>query len=369
MAYTVTRRASCFRREGWRYIALIIAKPLAYLRAVSYYKNIDHRTAKTKNAPREADRGYARMSQKTITINGRIYDAQTGMPVQSAVLESSEKVSPKRTPLHHSKSVHATQQKSQTLNRRVVKKTPSPVTHPKIAKSPAIAKFAPRPQGATPRAMNDIAPTIHPHVTKAHQKMAAQKHPATSHVHASKPSHIIKTEALKEAIEKAPGKTSQQHKAKRTRRMPRFMSVASAALALLLLGGYLTYLNMPNLSVRVAAAQAGINASYPDYHPDGYSLKGPVGYSDGQVTMKFAANAGPQNYTVTQERSNWDSSAVLDNYVKERVGENHGTYTERGLTIYTFDGGAAWVNGGILYTIGGDAPLSSDQVRRIAVSM
>lgn len=299
-----------------------------------------------------------------------MYDAQTGMPISPASIEPAEKVSPKRTPLHHSKSIHTTQQKSHTLNRRVVKKTSSsPTAHPKIVKSPSIAKFAPRPQGVTPRVMSDIGPTPHPQVTKAHQKMAAQKHRATPQSQANKPSQVIKAEALKEAIEKSPSKTAKPHKTKRTRKMPRFMSVASAALALLLLGGYLTYLNMPNLSVRVAAAQAGINASYPDYHPDGYSLKGAVGYSEGQVTMKFAANAGPQNYTVTQERSNWDSSAVLDNYVKKKVGENHGTYTERGLTIYTFDGGAAWVNGGILYTIGGDAPLSSDQVRRIAVSM
>lgn len=307
------------------------------------------------------------MSQKTITINGRIYDAQTGMPVQSTPVSSPEKTSPKRTPLHHSKSIHSAQQKSQTLNRRIVKKTIPHAAHPKTAKSPTITKFAPRPQGVTPRVMSDIAPTTHPHITKVHQKMAAKKQPV-EHTQTPKPSHVIKSEAIKEALAKSPSKTHVQ-KTKRTRRMPRFMSVASAALALLLLGGYLTYLNMPNLSVRVAAAQAGINASYPDYHPDGYNLRGPVGYTEGQVTMKFAANAGPQNYTVTQERSNWDSSAVLDNYVKEKVGENHGTYTERGLTIYTFDGGAAWVNGGILYTIAGDAPLSSDQIRRIAVSM
>lgn len=310
------------------------------------------------------------MSQKTITINGRSYDAHTGMPVQTATPVSTEKVSPKRTPLHDSKSVHTAQQKSQTLNRRIVKKTsPSQTPHHIAAKSPTITKFAPKPHGVIPRVMSDIAPTTHPHVTKAHQAMAAKKHQATPNTHATKPSHVIKSEAIKEAIDKTPSKTAGAHKTKRSRRMPRFMSVASAALALLLLGGYLTYLNMPNLSVRVAAAQAGINASYPDYRPDGYSLHGPVGYSEGEVTMKFAANAGPQDYTVTQERSNWDSSAVLDNYVKEKVGENHGTYTERGLTIYTFDGGAAWVNGGILYTISGDAPLSSDQVRRIAVSM
>lgn len=323
------------------------------------------------------------MSQKTVTINGREYDAHTGMPIDAAPAAVSQS-SPKRSPLHHS-TMHARQQKSQTLNRRTVKKTHTPAsnkaaaqvsTKPPVqvhkpvttpAKTHAITKFAPHPTGVKTRVMSDIAPARrHPHVAKAQAKLHEQKQAAAPAVH--KPSHIVKQEVLKEALEKAPSKTDKPAKTKR-RKLPRFISVASASLALLLLGAYFTYLNMPNLSVRVAAAQAGINASYPEFKPDGYSLHGPIGYNEGQVTMKFAANAGPQSYTVLQTKSNWDSSAVLDNYVKEKAGDNYITYNERGLTIYTFDGNAAWVNGGILYTISGDAPLSSDQIRRIAVSM
>lgn len=318
------------------------------------------------------------MSQKTITINGRMYDAHTGLPLDEVAVEElsdSEKTSPKRSPLHHT-NIHSTPQKSQTLNRHVVKKTaesssaaPSVVSSTKTStiKSPAITKFAPHPAGVKPRVMNDIGPTDHPHVTKAHQKIQAQKQAAAPAV--PKSSHVIKEEALKQAIEKAPSKTDKPAKTERTRKFPRFASIASVSFALLLLGAYFTYLNMPNLSVRVAAAQAGIDASYPEYRPDGYSLRGPVGYNQGQVTMKFAANAGPQNYTIEQTKSSWDSSAVLENYVQDKAGDNYITYNERGLTIYTFDGNAAWVNGGILYTISGDAPLSSDQIRRIAVSM
>jgi hypothetical protein len=134
-------------------------------------------------------------------------------------------------------------------------------------------------------------------------------------------------------------------------------------------GGYLTYLNMPNISVRVAAMQAGIDASYPSYNPDGYSLSGPVKYTDGRVTLSYNANGGPQNYTINQSRSSWNSDAVLDNYVAPRAGTNYIPYTERGLVIYTYDNNAAWVNGGILYTIEGNAPLSSEQIRRIATSL
>lgn len=168
---------------------------------------------------------------------------------------------------------------------------------------------------------------------------------------------------------KAPSHAASHKQVKQQRRLPRIMSVASASLALLLLGGYFTYLNMPSLSVRVAAAQAGVNASYPSYHPDGYSLNGPVAYTQGQVNMKFASNSGPQNFTVTQSKTSWDSSAVLDNYIKEKAGDNYITYDEHGLTIYTYGGNAAWVNGGVLYTITGDAPLSGDQIRHIATSM
>jgi hypothetical protein len=45
------------------------------------------------------------------------------------------------------------------------------------------------------------------------------------------------------------------------------------------------------------------------------------------------------------------------------------TYSERGLTVYTYGSKAAWVNGGILYTLNGNAPLNSDQILKIASSM
>lgn len=312
------------------------------------------------------------MSTKTITINGRTYDAHTGMPLDDdASHEPTPHTSPKRSPLHHSKAVHNTPQKSQTLNRRIVQKiaAASTSTAAPAAKSPRITKFAPHPSGynsTKPRVMADIGPTVHPHVARAQQKLDAQRQAAAPQ---QKPAQVVKQEAIQKALGNAPVKAEKATEVKTRRKLPRFMSIVSAALALLLLGGYLTYLNMPNLSVRVAAAQAGINASYPDYRPDGYSLKGPIGYNEGQVTIKFAANAGPQSYSISQTKSAWDSSAVLDNYVKNKAGDNYITYNERGLTIYTFDGNAAWVNSGILYTISGDAPLSSDQIRRIAASM
>lgn len=276
-------------------------------------------------------------------------------------------------------------------------------TRQAVEKSPAITKFAPSPQpvkaaSTTPskavrRQMNDIAPVKHPHAVKA-QKLQAQKavapkpmpavsptaispsvKPVNTNQAVAKPTHppakVIKDSAIQQALKNAPDKKDQKAPKKRSFfvRHPRLLSIGSASLALVMLGGYFTYLNMPNLSVRVAATQAGINASYPDYQPDGYRLNGPVAAENGKVQMKFASNAGSQSFQITQEKSTWDSSAVVDNLVKPQSNDSYVTTNERGLTIYTYDGNAAWVNGGILYTIEGDAPLSSEQIRRIATSL
>lgn len=310
------------------------------------------------------------MGQKIITINGRDYDAHTGMPVGAAPEPKAPKAeapTPARAHTPHS-SVHTQAQKSHTLNRRVVKNDVAPAHSHSVQKSPMVQKFAQHPSGFKQHIISqnhDLAPRQHPIVSKVNHQMHQQKAAAQP-----KPSQVIKQEAIAQAMEKAPTKHEKNDvRPKKRNKFSRFASIASASFALLLLGGYFTYLNMPSLSVRVAAAQAGLEASYPEFKPDGYRLAGPIAYDQGQVSMKFAANAGPQNYTLDQTKSSWDSSAVLDNYVKKKVGENYIIYNERGLTIYTFDGNAAWVNGGILYTISGDAPLSSDQIRRIATSM
>lgn len=322
------------------------------------------------------------MNQRTVTINGTEYDAHTGMPIRKNTPLHGINPAP-QTPKpeeHHSHSVHQVIQKSQTLNRQAVKRAQvaAPVQPRVMQKSPAITKFAPHPTSAKPRARSmDIGPVSHPMVTKAHQQMQQAKPVVSSHAPAQaarpmpKPSNVIKQEAVAEALQKAPSHSATHKQVKQPKkRSSRFLSLASASLALLLLGGYFTYINMPSLSVRVAAAQAGVNATYPEYRPDGYSLRGPVAYTDGEVLMKFAANGGPQAFSISQTKTNWDSAALEENYVaKESNGGYIDPYIERGLKIYIYDNNAAWINGGVLYKLTGDAPLSNDQIRRIATSM
>ncbi|MDB5165479.1 MAG: hypothetical protein JWM00_369 [Candidatus Saccharibacteria bacterium] len=307
--------------------------------------------------------------KQTIIINGRHYDVQSGLPVSAPIEETTPVGDPVGT---QSIGIHASVQKSKTLNRNIVKKhilvkntTPRPSQgrkHMDIARSASISRFASHPVVIQPVAESDlIGPVSHPLAQKAHQANAAKKQSQ-----AVQPSRVLKNEAIAKALNTP---TRAQAKQPMKHRFPRLFSVSSASLAVLLLAGYLTYLNMPTISIRVAAVQAGIDASYPDYRPSGYRLDGPIAYNDGKVSMRFAANAGPQSFVINEQRSNLNSSAVLENYVEPKAGSEYGTHTQSGLTIYTYKNSAAWVNGGILYTIDGDAPLSKDQVLRIATSL
>lgn len=314
------------------------------------------------------------MSQNTVvSIGGVDYDSLSGLPMrkQEAVVQNELR----RAQAVAAKGVHRTQQRSTALNRRFVQKSApakpqatrsSGVTMDMkrtVKRSPHISKFARDPQAvASKRHSVDIAPVPHPIVKKVH---AAQPAARASAAPASQSARDIKHTAMGKALANAsaaPASTS-----KRPKR--RALNVATACLGILLLTGYFTYVNMPNLSVRVAAAQAGIDASYPEYRPVGYRLNGPVAYQDGQVSIKFASNSGPVGFALNQAKSNWDSSALLEKYVNPRSDGKYATYNDGGLTIYTYGTDAAWVNGGILYTVEGSATLSNEQVRRIATSM
>jgi hypothetical protein len=318
----------------------------------------------------------------TVIINGRHYDPKTGLPVAP----SRKKADAVRKPVHSSTvatSVHASApQRSQTLNRRVVKKNaPKPVEKPKRA---VVASSVHKPIAAG-RTM-DIARSSHVSRFAAHvsavvpKPVAKPDHPPTPHPMAERamkrPQPQVtakKTLSKEEAIAKVLSAPSPSREPKKGPgfwgRHRRLWIILGTVLIILVVGGYVALVNLPGISVSFAAQQAGIKASYPSYTPDGYSLQQPVTFSDGQVTLNFVSNSGSKGYTISEARSSWDSSAVLVNVVKKDAGSNYITTQDSGLTIYTYDGDAAWVNNSILYTITTKAPLSNEQVRNIATSL
>ena len=327
--------------------------------------------------------------------------------------------------------IHQTTQRSTTLSRRYVKKPINlqpisveaeqlaPAISPKVAtapaeqptvqttqfspvnlrpyttpKSEAVQKFTHQPVEQPEPARTDRPAQAHPIAQRAvsrntdispyRQKVAKQQQRdarAMPQAHqtvaqksvqlapAQKPAHVIKNEAIYKALQnEVPEKQASYKKQRKQKKgWPRLLSIGTASLAIVMLAGYLTYLSMPNLSVRMAAVQSGVNAKYPGYRPDGYALNGPITFKNGEVIMKFAYAGDDQGFTLTQKRSSWDSSAVKQ-YVDTKTADAT-TTTVDGLTIYSYGSDAAWVNSGVLYTVESDAPLSSIQIQRIATSM
>lgn len=318
------------------------------------------------------------MGKSTILVNGTLYDAVTGEPIKK-VPDSRASMAPEKRQAKLSHQVHRRTAQAQTAQRKPViepliqkRSDKKRAVAPPSTRSHAVTKFAPRPAAVASqkpaRIVSDIRPPVpHAIAKKAEERMMNHTHVAKPQSAAHKPSSVIKNEAINEALSKASSHHPAKHRKSKKKGIT-LLRFAPVALSMMLLMGYMTYINLPNLSVRVAANQAGIDAKFPGYRPNGYRLAG-VNYDKGSVSLKFAANAGPHNFVITQQQTNWDSTAVKENYVKQRWGDDVVPYSERGLTIYAHEGSAAWVNGGILYTITGDAPLSTTQVRSIATSL
>lgn len=131
---------------------------------------------------------------------------------------------------------------------------------------------------------------------------------------------------------------------------------------------YFVSTNIPDVSVRVAALQTGVEASYPAYLPSGFSLNS-IDSENGKITLTFNGSDG-QSFTLIEEKSSWDSTTLQRNYAEPTWGNDYTTTHEQGITVYMSGSSAAWVNGGVLYKINaGVNTLTKKQLRNIVTSM
>ena len=298
----------------------------------------------------------------TIVINGRTYDAVSGLALSEKkekganhVVKQTKNISvkspsklqqdiasaPSRTT---AKAIHRQTQRSHTLKRTGVKKpvidnrrkiTVTNTGHKHTPRSERISKFAKHPEGVTKKATTSISPALPP----------AKKH--TSSVANKKSTQPISSKAIKEQLIRQQLNSTptarvvieKVHKTKPVRddgpSKLRAASVITVCFTLLVLAGYLTYLSMPNLSIKIAAMQTGVNAKLPEYKPQGYQLNGPAAYTDGKVKVGYKSFFGNQEYSITQTSSEWDSQATLDNFVAKDSKDDYQTRSTQGLTIYT----------------------------------
>lgn len=337
--------------------------------------------------------------ETSIEINGRRYDARTGKPVaghasaptKPAVMD----VAPRNT---HTKQVHAKPQRSKTLMRHAVKKPakltpqhsttnkpmtdiaapskrttliPSTLYHQPdperekrasaIKRSSLVRKFSSHTgQSSAPVGFDQPVP-------QRVEPMAVQPAPTLAQPIKIAPAHSV----IERGLRAAQSHSETPHKAKRSkgRRRTRLASISAGALAVVLLGTFFAYQNLPNISMRYASTRAGISANLPTYRPSGFALNHRIEYTPGQITINFNSNSDDRKFTITQRESTWNSETLRSNYVAEKA-DNIQTFEDKGRTIYLYgDSNATWVNAGVWYDINGDSQLNSDQLIRIATSM
>ena len=149
----------------------------------------------------------------------------------------------------------------------------------------------------------------------------------------------------------------------------RVMLALSCAATAVFAIAYFVNLNMPDISLRVAAMQTGMDPAYPNYVPRDYSVSS-ITSEDGKIAMEFNNSSAGTSFSLIEEKSSWDTNALVSNFVKEEYGENYSIVREQGLTIYISGSNAAWVNGGLVYKIkAAPGTLTNKQIRSIATSL
>jgi hypothetical protein len=324
---------------------------------------------------------------------------------------------------HHSVAVHmSSTQKSSTLNRKFVKKpaarpaqdynnppktrATAPAQRPKPASSHAVAirrgyvaplpaqtARAPQPRSSKPAGKpaaknpnifrkQDFNPIIISE-TEVEVISAPKQYPKENLIKARLatkkivPRHLtaaeLKDRAIRDALEKS-AHIAHEEDAPRMKKNIFKTKQFYIALALSIFSvaslGYIIKLNMPDISLRVAALQTGISANYPSFTPEGFSLSSVTSTNkNGAVEINF--DNGKFSYTLSEENSSWDSEILKQNFVIPTFGHNKYEITKtRGLTIYISDSNAVWVSGGILYKI--TAPkntLNKETLHQIATSI
>jgi cation transport ATPase len=329
------------------------------------------------------------MKQDFTVVNGQSYDNETGMPIagkpaQSPAKKGTEAAGASRG-VDAARVTTANTERSKTLRRTALKKpaaaqatpvaaTPANQVTPRtprrrvsdIARHPSVQKHAPAP--VAPVKSSDIAPRTHPHVVKANVHMAQKRAavaPAPSH---GAPKNAKEAEISK-AMASAPSKKEQTvaHKRQSTKGRKKAIKITAIIVSILIVLAVIAWFLLPTLLMKLAGFQTGVPATLPQFTPEGYSLSFPIKSDNNTVTSTFRA-AGNSSFTLSQAKSAWDSDAVRAMVEKQSNGQFL-TAVDRGLTVYTYGGNAAWVNKGILYTISGEPPLSSDTIMDIAQSL
>lgn len=270
-------------------------------------------------------------------------------------------------------------QASTTLSRKYIKRPAEPIEP--VETSPMVQHFnSPMPETMP---TEQVAEAVQQHPMQSMVNTRMQERQGQSMQTEQKMSaRELKDQAIQKALASASNTSSdskksltrtKKNRAKKSSQIHfgfgRVMLALGCAAAAVFAIVYFVNLNMPDISMRVAAMQTGINPAYPNYVPRDYSVSS-ITSEEGKIALVFDNSNTGGSFTLTEESSSWDSNALLSNFVKSEYGDSYTIIREQGLTLYVSGSDAAWVNGGVVYKIDTTAgALTNKQIRSIAVSL
>ncbi|HKU18184.1 MAG TPA: hypothetical protein VJP80_02825 [Candidatus Saccharimonadales bacterium] len=185
--------------------------------------------------------------------------------------------------------------------------------------------------------------------------------PAATHL----PQQHNRTDMFEAAMARATSHTQPVHRIARSRKR-RLANISAVVATFLVIGGFVALLNVPNIQLHVASIQAGFKAAIPNYTPVGYALAGGVRRTGDTVSMVY--RSGENNYTVTQQPTDWTSQTLVENTLP--LQHDYQTVQAGEHTVFIYDHtNAVWIAGNVRYDVIGNAPLTATDMQQLAMSL
>ena len=267
------------------------------------------RVTRRASSAKNASSVNQRRTQKSTTLNRKFVKKVAPRPRINASAAAASRTlkgqSQQRVLIRRTQQVRLQPQPQQTIVQQAVE-----------TQTQAQQKFAQRAaaHSVSLKDIEAIQPAQDAPIVKiAKARMAARKAAAPQPLTAQE----LKERAIQQALRKVSTmdvdeEYSEAFKKKHFWQKKKFALAASMAVVSLALLGYLVSVNMPNISVRVAAMHSGIEKAYPSYVPSSYRLDGLVKEENGRITMGFKDDNG-KKFTLMEEKSSWDSSCTFSN--------------------------------------------------------
>lgn len=186
------------------------------------------------------------------------------------------------------------------------------------------------------------------------------------HAHQTESRHEHKSEAPLMDMARAELENTKKQETKHGHRKFKLSAIAAAITAVALVLGYGGYLVYPNVQLRIAASQAGLDAK-TFYAPKGYKVSGSVAMGAGKLAINYHGENNA-SYRLNQERSK-TTEEQLKSEATVKGKDSFDSLKAGDVNVYRYNDKAAWVKDGVLYTLDTNDFLTSDQITKIASSV